>query len=140
MTSGVITFALPGSLAAGQYNIRLNSAPGTTMATSGTLTVTSGATLGVSAGSVAPGAQVTVTFANGPGARWDWVGLFPVGNGNTGFVDWMYLSGNQTPPGAGIGGGSVIFTMPLTPGQYEFRFFYTYASSPLAVSATVTVQ
>jgi hypothetical protein len=138
MTSGSIGFTAPTT--PGQYNVRLVSASGTQLAVSQTLNVTSSASVTPQSATVARGANLQVTVANGPGARWDWVGLYPVGNGHGGFVDWKYLSGTQTPPGSGLTGATLTFTMPNTPGQYNFRFFYTYDSNPVATSFTVTVQ
>jgi hypothetical protein len=124
----------------GQYNIRFfphdSTAP---LRTSATITVTSTPTLNVSSTSVTAGSTITVTAANGPGARWDWVGVFPATNGNTGFLSIKYLNNSTTAPAAGMTGGAVTFQMN-TPGQYNFRFFYTYGGGvPLVTCVTVTV-
>ena len=44
----------------------------------------------------------------------DWVGLYRVGDPPGAYITWIYTRG--TTVGAGI------FTAPLTPGQYEFRY------------------
>jgi hypothetical protein len=124
----------------GQYNIRFFPHDSTTpLRVSGTITVTSTPTLTPSSTSVVAGSIVTVTAADGPGARWDWVGMFPVANGNTGYTSLKYLNDSTTAPAVGQTGGAVTFQMN-TPGQYNFRFFYTYGgTTPIATSVTVTV-
>src|SRR4029077_1147403 len=87
-----------------------------------------------------PGDTITVTLANGPGHPTDWVGLYPVDAHNTEHGAWKYLSGSQTPPVNGLTGATVTFTLPLTPGAYNVRFFSSNSYAWLATSATVTVQ
>ena len=141
LTGGTITFPTPASLAAGQYNIRLIAADGTQLAVSQTMTVTSAAVINLSATTVKAGATISVTIVNGPGARWDWAGLFPTGNGSTGFVDWKYLNNTQTASATGMTSATITFTAPKTTGQYNVRFFSSYdPATPLAVSATITVK
>ena len=97
------------------------------------------ATIALSATSVAAGAAVTATIANGPGNAGDWVGLFGNGAGDGTYVNWKYLNGTQTRPGSGVTGAAVTFTMPATPGTYNVRFFLNDSSTKLATSAAITV-
>lgn len=140
MTNGSVTFATASNLPAGQYNIRLISAHGTQLAVSQTVTVSSGASVNVSSTTVNRGGTISATVVNGPGTRWDWVGLYPVNNGNTGYVDWRYLNGAQSAPATGMTTAAVNLAVPMVPGQYNVRFFYTYGSTPIAISTTITVQ
>jgi hypothetical protein len=96
-------------------------------------------TINVSASSVVAGGTVSATIADGPGSRFDWVGVYPVGAGASTRTNWKYLNGAQSAPGAGVTNASVSFTMPTTPGQYNLRFFANDSYTVLATSATVTV-
>lgn len=87
-----------------------------------------------------PGQAVQVTIAFGPGHVQDWVGLYPAGAPDNGFLDWKYLSGTRTPPPAGLADATVSFQMPATPGGYEFRFFHANTYTLLGSSASVTVH
>ena len=56
-------------------------------------------TLTVTPTTVSPGGTVTVTVANGPGNALDWVGMFPSGAGDSGYLpNWVYVSGSRTVP------------------------------------------
>jgi hypothetical protein len=87
---------------------------------------------------VSPGSLVTVTVSNGPGYRTDWVGLFPAGAGDHGYIDWWYLNGQHTAPVAGVSTASFSFPAPAAEGFYEVRYYlnnsYTIAASSSAVS------
>jgi hypothetical protein len=92
------------------------------------------AALTVSATTVAPGGQVTVTLTNGPGGASDWLGFTGVGtpDGSGQYLQWVYV-------GAGITTRTWTVTVPTTPGQYEFRLFLNGGYTPLVKSPTVTV-
>jgi Ca-activated chloride channel family protein len=49
------------------------------------------------------------------------------------------LSGTQTAPVTGVSAVSLTFTLPLTPGTYEVRFFRNGTFTLLATSAPITV-
>ena len=97
------------------------------------------ATIALSATSVAAGAAVTATIANGPGNAGEWVGLHGATVADGTYVDWKYLNGTRTRPVAGMTGAAVTFTMPATPGTYNVRFFLNDSWVKLATSATITV-
>jgi subtilase family protein len=97
------------------------------------------ATLTPSAAAVSGGATVTVTVTNGPGNPTDWVGLFRQGTADTSSVNWQYLNGSKTPPGAGVTTASVVFAMPPAGGTFEFRFFANNGFTRLATSSAVAV-
>jgi subtilisin family serine protease len=133
------TWTVTAPTAPGQYEFRLFLNNGYTLAaTSPAVTVTapppSTAALTVSATTVAPGGQVTVTLTNGPGGASDWLGFTGVGtpDGSGQYLQWVYV-------GAGITTRTWTVTVPTTPGQYEFRLFLNGGYTPLVKSPTVTV-
>ncbi len=89
--------------------------------------------LTVSAASVAPGASVTVTLANGFGGTSDWLALAASGAPNTSYVNWTYV-------GAGVTTRTWTVTMPTTSGTYEFRLFLSNGYTRAATSPIVTVS
>ena len=124
----------------GTYQVRffLNDSF-TVLATSASITVAA-PTVTLSATTVAPGGTVSATIANGPGHSLDWVGLFAAGAPSASYLRAAYLTGTLTPPVPGLTGGTLPFTLPLTPGTYEVRFFLNDSFTLLATSLTITVQ
>ena len=90
----------------------------TVLATSVTITVAA-PTVTPSATTVAPGATVSATIADGPANSRDWVGLFATGAPAAVYLRAAYLNDTLTPPNPGVAGGTLTFTMPLTPGTYQ---------------------
>jgi len=131
VSSATVTFALPET--PGTYVVKFISGS-TVLATSQTITVLT-PTVTASATSVAGGATVTATVANGAGNRTDWVGLYLVDGPP---IDWNYLNGSKTAPATGVTGAAVPFVMPTTPGVYELRFYA--GSILLAASQAITVH
>jgi hypothetical protein len=92
-------------------------------------------TLTVSPTTVEPGAQLSVSWV-GPTRRSgeDWIGLFKVGDPNTGGLDWdrwRYTTGATD---------TVTFAAPAVPGDYEFRYMPDDGWVDVARSETVTVS
>jgi hypothetical protein len=137
LTGGTVTFTLP--LAPGTYQVRffLNDSY-TVLAVSALITVAP-PTVTLSATTVAAGGTVSATIANGPGHSLDWVGLFAAGAPSAGYLRAAYLTGTLTPPVPGLTGGTLPFTLPLTPGTYQVRFFLNDSFTLLATSLTITV-
>lgn len=106
-------------------------APGGGTSSALSFTIDPPATLTPSATRVAPGADVTVTLANGFGGATDWLAFAA-----TSAPDNTYLQ--QTPVGAGVTSRTWTVTMPTTPGTYEFRLFVNDVRK--ATSAAVTVD
>src|SRR5919202_6279217 len=81
------------------------------------------ANLKLSATSVVAGGGVTATWANStaPTAA-DWLGLFPVGAPNTGWVERKYVSCSQVP-GPALASGACQFRLGRTLRSYEVRMF-----------------
>src|SRR5439155_471574 len=72
---------------------------------------------------VAGGAIVNVGVQNGPGLPSDCVLLSKTGTPESSYVDWFYLSGSKnTLSPWGTTSATLPFTMPSSPGTYEFRF------------------
>jgi len=79
---------------------------------------------------VAPSTVVSVQVAGGPGNAADTVRLSVVGSSGG-----SYLVSKSVP----TSGAAISFTMPSTPGSYQFRLFAN-GSTWIATSPTVTVQ
>jgi uncharacterized protein YegP (UPF0339 family) len=137
MTFAELTFAIPQT--AGQYEFRFFANNGYTLLATSPTVVTRAPTLTVSGTSVPPGSPVQVTVTDGPAYRGDWVVLARVGSAPTAYVDWKYLNGTRSMPATGVSSAVVTFTMPLTPDQYEFRFFANNGYTLLALSPPVAV-
>ena len=133
-TTLVVRFA---PAAAGDFTgtVTLSGAAGASVALSGR--GASPPSVTPSATAVAPGASVQALVENGPGSRYDWVALAPIGGSH---VDWQYLSGTRTPPASGLTTALLTFTMPTTQGSYEFRLYANDGYTLLAKSPTVTVR
>jgi hypothetical protein len=144
LASGSCSFALPASLAAGTYELRLLANNGyTRLATSGALTVTAppSATLSVAPTSVASGGTVTADWTGiaAPTPR-DWIGLYVAGAAGNSSIEWMYVSCSKSPAAARAA-GSCAFALPasLAPGSYELRLLANDGYTRLATSPAFTV-
>jgi hypothetical protein len=89
-------------------------------------------TLSVSATSVAPGASVTVTLANGLGGGQDWMALALASAPSTSYVAYTYV-------GSGVTNRTWTVAMPSTPGTYEVRYFPNGGYTVAAVSPSIAV-
>ena len=81
---------------------------------------------------VNPGDEITVTYSGAPGFYLDWIGMYKVGDPNEEYGEWDYLYGLES--------GSLIFTAPQEPGNYEFRLFENDGYTDIARSNIVKVQ
>ena len=90
------------------------------------------AVLDVSTTAVNGGDAVTVTLSDGPGNSNDWLALAGVGDPDTTYLTWIYVSAGATT-------ASWTVTMPATPGDYEFRLFENGGFTRIGTSPTVTV-
>ncbi|OGH48228.1 MAG: hypothetical protein A3A51_04385 [Candidatus Levybacteria bacterium RIFCSPLOWO2_01_FULL_39_10] len=88
---------------------------------------------------VAGGGTVNVSVRNGPGNLEDWVGLYRVGDAGFDWIEYQYLGGSDVPPPQALRNADLVFTMPQTAGQYEFRLFENDTFNVLATSQVVTV-
>jgi hypothetical protein len=90
-------------------------------------------TLTPSPTSVQPGGTINVAFSGPAGSSaTDWIGLYAVGAPDQPSIAWRYTNGAAS--------GSLTFTAPQQPGQYEFRYFLNDGYSLAARSAPVTVS
>ena len=79
---------------------------------------------------VPPGTRVSVRIVGASGNPGDWVALAVAGSSQSSYLTYQYVPS----------GGAMSFTMPATPGTYEFRLFPTSISPAVMASATVVVQ
>jgi hypothetical protein len=82
---------------------------------------------------VAPGAQVTVTLANGYGGPGDWLSFAEASAANSAYQTFTYV-------GSGVTTRTWTVTVPATPGSYEFRLFLDNTYTRAATSAPVVVD
>jgi hypothetical protein len=59
--------------------------------------------------------------------------------GSTSEIDWKYLNNTQSEPASGMTSGTLTFTMPAAPGNYQFKLHEHYGYTVLATSPSVTV-
>jgi hypothetical protein len=136
-SGATLTFTMPAT--SGEYVLRFfSNNTYTVLATSPTVTV-SGPSVTVSTTTAVVGSTVSVTVANGPGNLADWITLAPVGSPASAYVDYRYLNGLKTVPGAAITDATVTLSMPFIPGAYEVRLLANHTYTVLAVGATITV-
>jgi len=81
---------------------------------------------------VDPGDEITVTYSGAPGFDSDWIAIYEVGDLNEWYGELYYLYDEKS--------GSLIFTAPDEPGDYEFRLFENDGFDDIARSNVVTVQ
>jgi subtilisin family serine protease len=121
--------------APGTFEFRLLGNGNNRLATSAPITVTVGTppVLTVSATTAARGTPVTVTLTNGYGGATDWLALAQTGTPNTSYIQYSYVGANVTTR-------TWTFTMPNTPGTYEFRLFPNNGYTLAATSPPITVN
>jgi hypothetical protein len=132
--SGTITFTSPSQ--SGQYELRYFLNDGFTRAAiSNQVTVpvpNSPFTVTASPSTVARGSTISVNWsAPTSHSATDWVGLYLVGAPNTTFVLWQYTTTATS--------GTMTFTAPTQPGQYEFRYLLNDGFTGAASSNFITI-
>jgi 5-hydroxyisourate hydrolase-like protein (transthyretin family) len=135
--SGSVPFTIPGTVAAGTYELRLfTNNSYTRIGTSNTFSVTvaAQAILSVSPSSVGAGGSVTATWSGiaAPAAK-DWIGLYAPGAANNSYISYRYTTGTAS--------GSVPFTIPGTvaAGTYELRLFTNNSYTRIGTSNAFSV-
>jgi hypothetical protein len=128
----------------GTYELRLLANQSTKLlATSAAVMVSPppAAALSVDTTSVAAGGTVTASWSQvaNPTPN-DWIGVFPVGAPNDGYLDFVWTSSCSNTASAARASGSCSFTMPSTPGAYELRLMANQSTTRLAWAGPVTVQ
>jgi subtilisin family serine protease len=129
---GSLSPADVASIGSGQVSV-VTPAPGGGSSSSIVVPIDPPPALTVSATSVAPGGQVTVTLTNGFGGDLDWLALAATSSANTSYLQWTYV-------GAGVFNRTWTVTMPSTGGAYEFRLFRDNGYTRAATSPAVTVD
>ena len=116
------------------------------------------ASVNVEKQSYAPGEDIKVSFANGPGNKDDWIGVYNAGEGPGGVPVrlWLWADGTHVDADAGeksVSDGSVVFDSvsdngetpdvvdwPLAEGDYDVYFFCCYENDVLAGPAKFTIN
>ena|GEM_PF-2245129 len=83
---------------------------------------------------VNPGETITVTYSGAPGFETDWIALYKAGDPNTSYGEYYYLQKQKS--------GTLTFTAPTAPGEYDFRLFENWPDggyNDLARSNTVRI-
>ncbi len=146
VTDAAVTFSsnITGLLPAGDYNVRFFSNTHQLLASEDFTVTTTGPTLSTSKSSYARGESVVATFANAPGLKHDWIGLFTDNAPDNAPICWLYSDGSKTGV-AGLINDSVTFsaahTGMLSAGDYNIRMFAggsqtCIASNDFTVTAT----
>jgi hypothetical protein len=132
-----VPFTIPGTVAAGTYELRLftnNSYTRIGTSNAFSVTVAAQATLSVSPTSVGAGGTVTATWSGiaSPAAK-DWIGLYVPGAANNSYISYRYTTGTAS--------GSVPFTIPGTvaAGTYELRLFTNNSYTRIGTSNAFSV-
>ena len=110
---------------------------GPTFALTATPMRTVTATLTATPNVVAPGEQqlkVSWVLPRARPTRWDWVAIFKVGQRSEDYSEdrWEYTNGAAS--------GTMTFTAPTVPGEYEFRYLLDDGFIDIARSGRVTVR
>jgi hypothetical protein len=80
---------------------------------------------------VNPGGTIVATVENGPGNSGDWVGLYPEGAPDSGYLDWQFLNGSTSPPATPVTTARLRFTAPTDRGLYNVRLFANPIGGPM---------
>ncbi len=127
--SGQMTF---GPRAEGLYEVRAYFHGSITLVARVDITIGNpgGATLVSSQAAYPTGAQVSIQYANLPGNATDWIGIYPTGADDFGYIAWTYTNGTAA--------GTAVFS-GLPNGTYEGRVFEAGGLNRLATTAPFTV-
>jgi len=102
---GVVTWTLDGDTWSGTWSAEWTEPTGS---------------IGISASPSAAslGETITVTYSGAPGFEYDWIAIYKVGDPNTSYSEYYYLHKQKS--------GTLTFTAPDVPGEYEFMLFENY--------------
>ncbi|MEJ7698769.1 MAG: M12 family metallo-peptidase [Pyrinomonadaceae bacterium] len=131
----------------GVYELRLNRNNGAVrVATSAQITVTTtttgAATVSASSSTVAAGGTLNVTWSEVTSpTTTDWIGIFPIGAADYGYLSYIYTSSGTPSPGStASSAGTASMSFPTTPGVYELRLNRNNGAVRVATSAQITVR
>ena len=146
LSAATVGFLLPVDTGSYEFRLfanntyaRLSTSPTVVVAPSGAHLAVNGIAAPDPA-TVAAGSVAVVSVSGGPGSTTDWVGFYPAGAPEGGYVDWRYLSGTTVPPASSTATATLSFTMPTAAGTYEFRFFANNGYQRLTTSGAVSVS
>jgi hypothetical protein len=149
LTTGVFTHARASMSPGTTYYYRgyatNSTGTGYSPVSSFTTTAAPAVTISASPASVSPSGGVTVTYSNiATPSNTDWIALYTTAapsGAPAQYLNWVFTSScTQTAGGSSPVSGNCSFTMPATPGSYNFRLFSNNSWSQLATSNTVTVN
>ena len=107
---------------------------------SATFAITLPTTLTTDVTTLVAGGSVTASFDHvaNPTPN-DWIGIFPVGAPNDGFLDYVWASSCSKAASLARAAGSCVLAMPTTAGTYELRLLANQSTTLLATGPRVTV-
>jgi hypothetical protein len=131
----------PADLAAGDYEAWLVAADGSAGSIAEFSVVAAGTpvSLATDATTFASGDPITVVWRDAPGARWDWIGIYP--RGGDPLVDsyLFYVYTDQSVAGSVVVDEGGEGDWPLPPGDYDAHYllddgYVSLASTPFTVT------
>lgn len=131
----------PAGLKAGDHEVWLVTADGSVESIAEFSVVAAGTpvTLATDAATYASGDPVTVVWRDAPGARWDWIGIYP--RGGDPLVDsyLYYVYTDQSVAGSVVIDESGEGDWPIPPGDYDAHYllddgYVSLASTPFTVT------
>ncbi len=132
---------------AGVYELRLNRNNGAVrVATSAQITVsgttTGAASVSASSSTVTAGGTLNVSWSGVTSpTTTDWIGIFPIGAADYGYLSYIYTSSGTPSAGAtASSAGTASMSFPTTPGVYELRLNRNNGAVRVATSAQITVR
>ncbi len=160
LSAGTVSVTFPTT--PGLYELRLNRNNGfTRIATSAQITVTTSttatptptpvatptpttgtATVSASSSTVTAGGTLNVTWSGVTSpTTTDWIGVFPIGAADYGYLSYIYTSSGTPSPGStALSAGTAAMSFPTTPGVYELRVNRNNGGVRVATSAQITVR
>jgi hypothetical protein len=160
LSAGTVSVTFPTT--PGLYELRLNRNNGfTRIATSAQITVTTSttatptptpvatptpttgtATVSASSSTVTAGGTLNVTWSGVTSpTTTDWIGVFPIGAADYGYLSYIYTSSGTPSPGStASSAGTASMSFPTTPGVYELRLNRNNGGVRVATSAQITVS
>jgi hypothetical protein len=114
----------------GPVDLVVTNPGGASVTRAGGFTYLPAPTLTVSPTVIAPGGQLQVSYVVPLTSGLDWIGLYRLNADNIDYLAYQYIGGLL---------GTVTFTAPAQPGQYQFRYLPLDGYLDYARTETVTV-
>ncbi|MEJ7700710.1 MAG: discoidin domain-containing protein [Pyrinomonadaceae bacterium] len=103
---------------------------------------TGAASVSASSSTVTAGGTLNVTWSGVTSpTTTDWIGIFPIGAADYGYLSYIYTSSGTPSPGStASSAGTASMSFPTTPGVYELRLNRNNGAVRVATSAQITVR